>query len=226
MKRARAYIILLLVVLATACTTQRKAHNAYNRAMATGPLDAIIVPGIPYRNAGWGTLMQRRVTWAAILYRNGVTKNIIFSGGAVYSPYKEAVVMGMYAQQLGIPPEHIFYDTLARHTIENVYYSYLIAKKQGFKRLAVCTDKYQNFFLQLMVRQRFAGAVTQVPVITDSIKKYQRPEPHIDAAAALIKDTAHFVPLNKADNLRQRLGGMMGKDIPWYLYPMQRLPEL
>jgi len=51
------------------------------------------------------------VLWASFLYKQGVIRNIIFSGGAVYTPYYEAKVMGLYAQRLGIPKEHIFYET-------------------------------------------------------------------------------------------------------------------
>lgn len=70
-------------------------------------------------------------------------KNIIYSGGAVYSPYKESVIMGLFGQKLGIPSKNTFYDTLARHSTENVYYSYLLAKEIGFKSIALGADPFQ-----------------------------------------------------------------------------------
>lgn len=67
--------------------------------------------------------------------------------------------MGLYAQQLGIPAQHIFYDTLARHSVENVYYSYLIAKEQGFKIVAIATDPFQSIFLRNFTSTRLGTPI-------------------------------------------------------------------
>ncbi|MCD6012996.1 MAG: hypothetical protein K0Q79_2858 [Flavipsychrobacter sp.] len=226
MTKQTLILVILLLHLLHACTPQRKAQNSYNLALSEGPFDAIIVPGITYRDPAWGKLMKRRVLWSAILYRNGMAKNIIYSGGAVYTPYKEAAVMGLYAEKMGIPRAHIFYDTLARHSIENVYYSYLIAQRQGFKRIALSTDRYQNFFLNRAVRRHFASPVYQLPVILDSVQKYKGTDPVINAARAKVKDTANYQPLTKTDNIWQRIKGMRGRHIPWKKYPQRRLPAL
>ena len=96
------------------CTTSKKKT-------ARDLAHAIIVPGIPFNNGNWDSVMKGRVLWSYVLYKNGYTKNVIYSGSAVYSPYFEAVIMGLYAEQLGIPREHIFCETKARHSTENVY---------------------------------------------------------------------------------------------------------
>lgn len=222
----RILVLILMLWVVEGCTTQRKAQDSYNLAMAEGPLDAIIVPGISYRDPAWGMLMKRRVWWSAILYRNGLTKNIIYSGGAIYTQYKEALVMGLYARKLGIPAEHIFYDTLARHSVENVYYSYIIARQHGFKRIALSTDRYQNFFLHRTVRRHFVTPIFQLPVILDSVKKYEHENPVINTRDARVTDTANYLPITKTDNVWQRLKGMYGRNIHWKRYPQRRLPAL
>ena len=135
------------------CITPRKGPaRDYKQAAVSIPFDAVIIPGIPYNGLGWDSVMKARVLWSWILYKNGYAKNIIYSGGAVYTHYKEALIMGLYAQKLGIPKEHIFYDTLAKHSTENVYYSYLLAKRLGFKTLALGTDPFQSFMLRGFTR--------------------------------------------------------------------------
>ena len=96
------------------------------------PADVIIVPGVQYAGNKWSMVMKWRVYWSAWLYKKGLAKNIIYSGGAVYSPYTEAKIMAMYAEKLGVPAEHIFLETKAEHSTENLYYSFQLAKQKGF----------------------------------------------------------------------------------------------
>ena len=113
----------------TSCFSSRKVPVRELAAVAAiKPLDAIIVPGVPFSGGNWDSVMKARVTWSCFLYKNGYTRNIIYSGSAVYTPYFEGIIMGLYAEQLGVPKEHIFCETEARHSTENVYYSYLLAK--------------------------------------------------------------------------------------------------
>ena len=115
--------LISILVLWASCITPRKGpirklKTAQESNIA--PFDAIIIPGIPYEGRGWDSVMKARVLWSWILYKNGIAKNVIYSGAAVYTPYVEARIMGLYGEKLGIPAEHIFFDTLARHSTENV----------------------------------------------------------------------------------------------------------
>ncbi|MBK6774437.1 MAG: YdcF family protein [Flavobacteriales bacterium] len=65
--------------------------------------------------------MKLRVHWAVHLFKEGVARNIIFSGGAVYTPYVEAEIMSLYAQELGVPAKHCFLDPIAEHSTENIF---------------------------------------------------------------------------------------------------------
>ncbi len=185
--------------------------------------DAIIVPGIPFENGHWDSVMKARVLWSWVLYKNGYTKNIIYSGGAVYSPYKEAVIMGLYAQQLGIPAEHIYYDTMAQHSTENVYYSYLIAKEQGFKSIALATDPFQSFLLRGFTRRRFTSLIYHIPFVVDTLRAYSHLNPKIDPTPAAVEN---FVSITDRQGMMRRFKGTMGRDINWDQYEGKRLEAL
>lgn len=128
-----AYI--LLITVASSCAfTKKQSRSLYGDAKERAPYGAIIVPGVPFDGENWSPTMKSRVLWSYYLYENGITENIIYSGGAVYTKYSEAKVMAEYGKALGIPASHIYLDTLAEHSSENVYYSYLVAKRNNLKK--------------------------------------------------------------------------------------------
>jgi len=229
MRLRRTFTAIVMISLLTmlgysSCmTATRGSGKSLSRAAKMKSFDAVIVPGIPFRNGSWDSVMKARVLWSYVLYKNGYAKNIIYSGAAVYSPYKEAVIMGLYAQALGIPKEHIFYDTLARHSTENVYYSYLIAREKGFKTLALATDPFQSFMLRGFTRKRFATPIYHIPFVIDSLKAYSRLNPTIDPTPAAVDS---FVSITDQQGMMQRFRGTMGRDINWAQYEGKRLDPL
>jgi uncharacterized SAM-binding protein YcdF (DUF218 family) len=211
-----------------ACITPKKGpRKKYTYAKENlKPFDAIIVPGIPFNNGVWDSVMKARLIWATVLYKEGMTKNIIFSGAAVYSPYPEAKIMGLYAEKMGVPRENIFYDTLARHSTENVYYSYLLAKKIGFKSLALATDPFQAGLLNRFLRRRFGTPVYPLPFITDTLGAYNHVNPiieQIDYESFKVND---FISITETENIFTRLKGTLGRDIDWKQYEDGKLDPL
>ena len=199
-----------------ACSVPRKgARIAYAEAQRLIPFDAVIVPGIPFNGKSWDSVMKARVLWSYILYKNGYVKNVIYSGAAVYTPYIEARVMGLYGKALGIPAAHIFYDTQAHHSTENVYYSYLLAKEQGFKTLLLGTDPFQSFMLKGFTRKRFGSPIYHVPFMVDSLAAYNNAAPVIDASVARVKAWESIVD---KQTMLSRMKGTLGKSIPWHQY--------
>lgn len=175
--------------------------------------DALIVPGVPYdEHSGWSDMMRTRVLWSYFLYEKGIVRNIIYSGSAVYSPFYEAKIMGLYAQKLGIPESHVFYDTLAEHSVENVYYAYELARKEGFKSIALGTDPFQSSTLKKFTRRRFESPIQHLPVVLDSLKQYDELRLTIDPEPAR---NAHFESLMKRQNIWQRTKGTFGSYIDW-----------
>lgn len=225
--RLIAQIILpvtLFVSALASCITPRKGpQRLLDEAATMKPFDAVIIPGVPFRNGSWDSVMKARVIWSWVLYKNGYVKNVIYSGAAVYSPYKEAVIMGLYAQQIGIPAEHIFYDTLARHSTENVYYSYLLAKKLGFKSIALGTDPFQSFMLKSFLRRRFATTVHRLPFVVDTLSAYNGLQPTINPRPAKVKN---FVSIMETETFSQRFKGTLGRDIDWSKHPNGKLDSL
>lgn len=213
-----------IISLLSCMTPRRGPAKAFVNAKPLVPFDAVIIPGIPYDGHSWDSTMKARVLWSWILYKNGYAKNVIYSGAAVYTPYKEAIVMGLYGQQLGIPPEHIFYDTLAKHSTENVYYSYLLARGLGFKSLALGTDPFQSWLLRGFTRKRFGTSIYHLPFVTDSLAVYNSIQLKIDATSA--KMPAGWTSIKTQESFFKRFGGTLGRTINWSKHPNRRVEAL
>lgn len=202
-----------IIILISCVSYRERPEKLYKEVVSSHQVfDVGIVPGVPFDNGKWDTVMKARVLWASVLYQQGLVKNFIFSGGAVYSPYYEAKIMGLYAQKLGIPKNHIFYDTVAEHSTENVYYSYEIARKQGFKSIALVTDPFQSTMLKSFTKRRFKSDIQHLPFLVDTIKKYSWIEPDIDPASAY---NAKFISIKKRQSFFVRLWGTLGKRLDW-----------
>lgn len=178
--------------------------------MKKKPFDAGIVPGVPWVVGGWDTAMKGRVIWAVHLYQRGLVKNLIFSGGAVYSPYYEGKIMCLYAQKLGVPAEHCFAEIQAEHSVENVYYSHKIADSLGFKNVALLTDPFQAALLKGLLR-KFHPRITRIPFIVDTLKNLNHVNPQIDGTSA--RDPNFTVPLWDRVTKFERLQGTRGKKV-------------
>lgn len=206
------HIFLLVGLVLSHCSLSRQARKSYEHASKVKPYDVVIVPGIPYdtvNDNADNTVMKMRLFWAKHLYDSGFTRNIIFSGSAVYSPYTEALIMKQVADSLGIPSEHTFAEMKAEHSTENVYYSWKMAKELGFKKIAVATDPYQGGLLKSFAR-RHCPDVKFIPIVFGMMDIGDRKLPLIDPSTALKKD---FVSIMERESFWQRFRGTMGKRI-------------
>lgn len=203
------HVLLFIALVLTHCSFSRYAEKSYERAIKEKPFDVIIVPGVPYEKEKTTSVMKMRIWWAKHLYDNGFTKNIIFSGSAVYSPFVESIVMKIIADSLGIPAEHLFSETKAEHSTENIYYSWKMAKELGFSKIALATDPFQSRLLKSFIR-KYCPGVREVPIVFDSIEIKDGTLPLIDTASAYVPG---FVSITERENFWQRLSGTMGKRI-------------
>jgi len=182
--------------------------KCYTEALAEKPFDAIIIPGFPHDTAkGWDRIVQGRIYWAVFLYERGIAKNLIFSGSAVYTPYVESKIMALYAEQLGIPREHIFVETQAEHSTENLYYAYTLGKQQGFKTIALATDPVQSSFLLSYKRKFKLTDLKFIPIIYDTLEVMTKSNPKIQADSAFVHD---FIALPERESLYKRVRGTGG----------------
>lgn len=176
------------------CTPEKRIARADKKVQKRAPFDAIIIPGYPYVTSQYpyGTernriLLNTRVYWAKELYDKGIAKNIIFSGAATHTPYVEGMIMKIIADSLGIPPEHTFVEDKALHSWQNALYGKRMAKKMGFKNIAMATDPYQFSYLTYLVAIFTPG----MPIITfkpERMVEFITPLPSIDSSGAFIKD--------------------------------------
>jgi hypothetical protein len=125
------------IVLAAGCGAARfEMHGA-----PAHPFDVVIVPGCPSELDGSLSRCQMaRAVWAAKLWQAGWATHFITSGSAVYTPYVEAEALAAALAALGVPPERIYLEPDALHTDENMVYSMTIARRLGFRSLAVASN--------------------------------------------------------------------------------------
>lgn len=187
------------------------AKKTNEKYLSIAPYDVIIVPGYPHDEEGWNQIVKMRVLWAKQLFENGATKNIMFSGSAVYSPYIESRVMAKYAIALGIPAENIFTEENARHSTENLYYSYTRAKELGFTKIALASDPFQTNNLRTF-KKRWGIDVGLLPVIFGTLKNMDMLAPEIDASDAL---TDNFISITETETISERINGTLGNNIRW-----------
>ena len=184
--------------------------NRLRKLETTAPIDVVIVPGLPLYHGKLDTLLKSRILWSEYLYRKGFVTNILYSGNAVYSPWLEGPSMALFAEQLGIPKEHIVIDTLAEHSTENLYYSYHQAKKLGYKTIAVATDPFQCAMLHKFAKNNFKEKIYFIPIVYDSIRTKMNLYLEIDTN---LTKKINFIHLAERENYKQRLRGTRGKKI-------------
>jgi uncharacterized SAM-binding protein YcdF (DUF218 family) len=204
--------ISLLSVIFFSCAYSPKATKKLLSNSKATIYDIVIVPGIPFENGKWSYTMKGRVYWAKYLYDNGITKNIMFSGSSVYSPYYEGMIMALYAEALGVPKNNIFYEIQAEHSTENAYYSYHLAKKLGFIKIAIASDPFQTKTLKSFSHKKLSRDIGMIPMVVDTMKALQpiMTDPEIDFKKAFNKD---FVSIKKREGFFKRLRGTMGYNI-------------
>lgn len=183
--------------------------KCFNNAKCKKPYDVIIVPGFPHDSGVVNIILSQRVKWAYYLYKNGYTKNIIFSGSAVHSPYIESKVMRLLAIQTGIDDIHIYTETKAEHTTENLYYSYLMAKQLNFQSIAFATEPAQASFMKPFKR-KFKLKLDFIPIVTDSVTKLNVKLMPIDESSAFV---TNFIPLKKREGVIKNLRGTRGHKV-------------
>ena len=201
------------ILMLTSCMLSSKStKKLLKEAEENGPYDLIIVPGIPFEKGQWSRTMKARVYWSKYLFDKGIAKNIMYSGGAVYTPYIEAEVMALYGEAIGIPRKNIFTETKAEHSTENMYYSYQKAKKLNFNRIALATDPFQTKMLRGFVRKKVSEDIDCIPMVFDTLKTMEPTmiDPVINFDSLKIND---FKSLPEKQGFFKRLRGTRGLNI-------------
>ena len=179
--------VFLFLLLISSCSLDKLVDKKNKISLAKAPYDAIIIPGYPYNAPNHRELFGIRIFWAKALYERGIAKNIIFSGDAVHTPYIEGRIMKMFADSIGIPAEHLFEETEALHSNQNIVKGKILAKKLGFKKIAIATDPYQFSYMVTLV-DFYSPGMPLITFSTDSMTYFNQPLPAINAQAAFVKN--------------------------------------
>lgn len=208
-----SFLFLFIAFTTTSCFKQL-AENSFNESISKVPYDAIIVPGYPFKDSTWSEVMKIRVYWSHYLYQIGYAKNVIYSGSAVYTPYIESKIMKAYGEALGIPASNILTESFAKHSTENLYYSYQLAKKKGFAKIAVATDPFQNALLVRFAKKNNMD-VDFLPIVFETLSSIEKYDPVIDPSIAYVPN---FVALPDKVGFFKRFKGTLGGNIDPTLY--------
>lgn len=210
MRAKRVYLLALVLTLSvSSCLLFQPGFKEQYQVNSQTTYDAIIVPGIPFNPPHWQDIMKARVHWAVWLYKNNKTKNIIFTGSAVYTPYLESKIMSLYAQKLGVPVKHIYEESKAQHGSENLYFSYKLAQKLGFEKVALATDPYQGA-LMFKHNRKFDLDLPYIPVLFDTLETQGMPTPEIEYELAKVDS---FVPIGDKYSRLEQYQYSMGKRV-------------
>ncbi len=199
------------------CAFSPKVCNGLLEKAGTTTYDIIVVPGVPFEDGKWSFTMKERVCWSKYLYDRGIARNVMYSGAAVYSPYREGEIMALYAEKIGIPKEHIYTETRAEHSTENMYYSYKKARMLGFHRIALASDPFQTKMLRRFAKKIVDPEIGLIPVVADTVLAVESKiaDPQIDYQKAYVKD---FVSIMDREGFFKRWRGTRGLDIDTTAY--------
>jgi hypothetical protein len=208
-------IIVVFLFLNSCVVYEFRSKQVYQRYAVDQPFDAIIVPGIPFDGKEWDKIMQVRVLWAVHLYKQGIAKNIIFSGSSVYTHFYESKIMRQYAMALGVDSNHILTESRAEHSTENVYYSFVLAREHGLTKVALATDLSQSNMVKRFIFKNELP-IWFLPASIKTIEKYPLPtDITIDTLAAYNPD---FVSIVQTQSTSYRFRGTLGKNIKMVKY--------
>ena len=205
-------LISCLIFILNSCSFSSNTCKKLLKEASLKSYDIIIVPGVPLENGQLSNTMKARIYWSKYLFEKGIAKNIMYSGSAVYSPYYESKIMALYAEAIGIPKRNIFTEIKAEHSTENIYYSYLLAKKLNFNRVALASDPFQTKMLRRFTREKVSPDIDLIPIVFDSlnIMKVSEHEPKVDIQKAFALD---FKSLPEREGFWKRLRGTRGLNI-------------
>jgi uncharacterized SAM-binding protein YcdF (DUF218 family) len=135
--------------------------------------DVMIVLGCQIWGEGPSEILEYRLQNALKLYKNGISKNIIVSGGqGADEVITEAKAMKKWFVKNGVPESIIYEEDKSTNTYENLKFSKLIMDKKGFKDAVVVTSDF-HVFRSLWLSKRIGIEAKGAPSKTvDYLKPY------------------------------------------------------
>ena len=108
--------------------------------------DAIVIFGAATAAGGQpGAILRSRINHALTLYREGLAKCFILTGGIGWEPPAESAVMKRILSENGVCDSHIFFETQSTATREQVEFAAEVAQKNNWSRLLIVSDPYHLY---------------------------------------------------------------------------------
>ena len=106
-----------------------------------GPADAIIVLGAAAYDARPSPVLEERIRHGIDLYRRGLAKHLIFTGGfGKGARFSESQVAQRYALRNGVPKQAILIETESRTTRQNLQQAALLMRAHHLERAIIVSD--------------------------------------------------------------------------------------
>lgn len=158
-------LLVLVYVLATSGTVLLFAHTDQCKAS-----DVAIVLGAGTINNEASPVFQERVNHAVNLYREGIVKKIIITGGlGEGSVLADSQVAKKYALSLGVPSADILTEERSTLTQENLENAAQIMRENGFQTAVIVSDPLHMARAMLMAKDAGIQAVSS-PTPTSAYK--------------------------------------------------------
>ncbi len=195
LKRILLFCLLASILYFVAFTTAIHITGTQDNAR---PADVIIVLGAGLRPDGRpGPALTRRSLQAADLWREGIARNVICTGGQAESfPRSEADACREILRIQGLPQSAILLEDKSRSTEENALFSTQLMAEHGWTSAVLVSDSYHMLRAGWLFTQQDVEAYAS-PVPAERIH-HRRSYPH-----SLLREflAFHWQVLKEALNL-------------------------
>ena len=168
--RRRLTAAAVLVVTAAACALLFPVAQVFffGRSDYRRSADAVVVFGAQVHEDGRpSTSLRDRMTTAVELYKDGLVKRVIVSGGVGDSGYNEALVMRDMAVEAGVPKTRVVVDSNGISTNATVADTVPFFGEDGWTRI-LAVSQYYHLPRVKLAYQRAGWNVFTVPAGTSS----------------------------------------------------------
>ncbi|MHB1701262.1 MAG: YdcF family protein [Acidobacteriaceae bacterium] len=141
--RTRILFFLCVMVFTAALVIGLAYATLPTRNTSLTRFDTLVVLGYPALGDGSPSPeMRERVLEGVRQYKAGIAQRIIFTGGAAHNAFPESDAMARLALQQGVPPEAVLRESQAKDTIQNIYYSAQLMRRNGWKSAEIISSGY------------------------------------------------------------------------------------
>lgn len=140
-KTGRKIIFLLFFLIIIYILGNAASIYFYGNKDESRKADVAVVLGAGLVPEGVSPVFRERINHGIDLYRAGLVKKIIITGGySEGSPYSDSYVSKLYAVSNGVPAEDVLIEERSTVTEENLLYAKQIMDENGYKTAILVSD--------------------------------------------------------------------------------------